>query len=297
MVTGASGFLGGHVIKYLKEKNFDIHVIHRNSICYPDYIKVHPANLLEPGEAKRVMEIVRPTHLLHLAWDVSPGQFWRANNNLDWVAASLLLYRAFVEAGGRRAVFAGTCAEYDWRSSWLDETTTPRVPQTLYGVAKNALFELIASANEPKTSFAWARLFFLYGPHEPLGRLIPDVINSLLREKEVACSEGWQERDFLHVDDAARAFAAILTSNHCGPINIASGDCRSVREILERIGALAGREDLIRFGARPLPENEPARLAANISLLRGLGFTPRYTLEHGLAETWSWWKSKISEGP
>ncbi len=288
LVTGASGFVGRHLLKYLLEQNFDVHVAYRNSAYRPNDVTIHLADLLEPGEAERLMKAVQPTHLLHLAWDVSPGLFWHARNNLDWVVASLALYRAFVNVGGKRAVFTGTCAEYDWGSEWLDETSTPRKPQTLYGVAKNSLFDLITAVGEPHTQFAWGRLFFLYGPGEPPKRLVPDVMDSLLRGMEIACTSGRQERDFLHVADAARALVSVLVSDYCGAVNIASGECHPVRAIVEKIGVLAGRPELLRFGAKHSPENEPKRLVANVSVLKGLGFTPRYSLDEGLKQTWEW---------
>src|SRR5689334_899041 len=113
LVTGASGFVGRPVLRYLQNQNFKVHAVHRKAADCHDDVTVHQADLLQQGEAERLMEAVRPTHLLHLAWDVLPGQFWSARNNLDWVAASLHLYRAFARSGGERAVFTGTCAEYD----------------------------------------------------------------------------------------------------------------------------------------------------------------------------------------
>jgi nucleoside-diphosphate-sugar epimerase len=292
LVTGASGFVGRPVLGYLQKQNFKVHAVHRKAADYGTGVTVHQADLLQPGEADRLMAAVRPTHLLHLAWDVSTGQFWSASNNLDWVAASLHLYRAFARSGGERAVFTGTCAEYDWGSGRLDEVSTPRKPASLYGVAKNALFELITAGGDPNVSFAWARLFFLYGPGEPKGRLVPEVMTSIQRGIEVPCSPGWQERDFLHVDDAARALATVLASEHRGAVNIASGNCRPVRELVEKIGALTGRPEFIRLGAKPAPENEPKRLAANVSILNGLGFAPRYDLEDGLRDAWAWWQAQ-----
>ena len=170
--------------------------------------------------------------------------------------------------------------------------STPRRPGSLYGVAKNALFELITAAGEPAISFAWARLFFLYGPGEPLGRLVPDVMTSLLKGVEVPCTPGLQERDFIHVDDAARALAILVASDYRGAVNIASGDCRPVRQLVEKIGVLTGRPELIRLGAKPAPENEPPRLAANVSRLGALGFAPRHDLDQGLRESWAWWQTQ-----
>ncbi len=96
---------------------------------------------------------------------------------------------------------------------------------------------------------AWGRVFFLYGPHEAPGRLVSDVIQSLLERREAHCSDGTQQRDFMHVIDVGRAFAAVLDSDITGPVNIASGVCVPVRSIVSTLGSLLQASDLIRFGA------------------------------------------------
>ena len=126
LLTGASGFIGRHVVPLLKSREFEVHAISRSR-----------ADLLIPGVAAALVESIRPTHLLHLAWNAEPGRFWTAPDNLDWVAASLGLHRSFAALGGGRAVFAGSCAEYDWTHSLLDEAATPCAPATLYGIAKD----------------------------------------------------------------------------------------------------------------------------------------------------------------
>jgi nucleoside-diphosphate-sugar epimerase len=66
-----------------------------------------------------------------------------------------------------------------------------------------------------------------------------------------------------------------------------------VREVVERLGALTGRGDLIDFGARPTPANEPSRLVADIGRLTGtVGFKPRFEVADGLAHTVAWWQSQ-----
>jgi nucleoside-diphosphate-sugar epimerase len=136
-------------------------------------------------------------------------------------------------------------------------------------------------------------LFFLYGPHEPPGRLVSEVAAGLITGKRVETTAGLQERDFLHVADASEALVALMDSEVKGPINIASGKCVPVRQVVETLGQLGGRPDLLAIGARAAPPDEPARLAADVSRLRAeLGFTPRYGLKDGLAATLQWWRDQ-----
>src|SRR3954469_166172 len=79
--------------------------------------------------------------------------------------------------------------------------------------------------------------------------------------------------------------------------NIATGDCRSIREVVLAIARQIGRPDLVRLGARPTPAGEPLRLATTASILRGLGFQPRFTLETGIADTIAWWAGRSTSVP
>ncbi len=297
LVTGASGFIGRHAVPVLLARDYEVHTVgHRNIFDDVKAVQHHGADLLIEDDAQRVVESIQPTHLLHLAWNVTPGQFWTALDHLDWVAASLKLARAFAKAGGRRAVYAGTCAEYDWGYELLDEARTPLVPATLYGTAKRALHSIVESAaGQTHVSTAWGRIFLLYGPHEAPSRLIAHVITALLQGQPALCSPCTQERDLMHVEDVARAFVSILESDWEGPVNIASGTCQPLGDAVMMIGELTGRPDLVRLGARPMPANEPRRLAAATEVLNNqIGFQPRYKLRDGLEATVNWWRSRLN---
>jgi nucleoside-diphosphate-sugar epimerase len=232
------------------------------------------------------LQAIAPTHLLHLAWMATPGVFWWAPENLDWVAASLRLVRAFAKAGGQRLVVAGSCTEYDWSHAHLDERQTPRRPGTLYGTAKAALAQMLDKAAPGLgLSLGWGHVFFLYGPQEAPGRLLPDVIDAVRAGRRVATSEGTQARDFLHVEDVAAALVALLASRVEGPVNIASGRAVPVREIVRLAAAAAGDVGLVDFGVRPRQPGEPQMMTAAVSRLGDeLGFVPRWTLETGIAD-------------
>ena len=285
LVTGASGFIGRHVARLLVERGYEVHCAGRREPSFGPLAVFHQADLLDSTASRSLIERLKPELLVHLAWNATPGVFWTTLENLDWVAASLALTRVFAEHGGRRAIYAGTCAEYDWSEPLMDEATTPLRPRTLYGVAKNALQTLLAaSAGGLGLSVAWGRVFFLYGPFEAKGRLVPDIIGALSKGEPALCSAGTQRRDFMHVEDVARAFVAILESDVAGPVNIASGACRPLRDIILQIGEHFGRPDLIRLGARPMQPGEPPEIGAATHLLHGrIGFRPYYSLESGLA--------------
>ena len=299
LLTGGSGFIGRQAIPALLARGYEVHAAclpgEETGDWAPAGIAVHPVNLLAENARRKLVAEIRPTHLLHFAWYAVPGKYWQALENLEWVAASLDLFHRFAEAGGTRAVCAGSCAEYDWSGRVYGETTTPTEPATLYGIAKNSLHRILAQASRQlKIPLGWGRIFFLFGPHEAPGRLVPSVITSLLRGEPAECSHGAQVRDFMHVEDVAGAFVHLLESDWEGAINIASGQHTPLREVVEQIGRIIGRPDLIKLGVRPTAPGEPECMIAETENLNGrLGFRPRYSLKEGLAATVAWWRERL----
>jgi nucleoside-diphosphate-sugar epimerase len=284
VITGASGFVGRDAIMPLLARDAEVHLLCRS----PQTIAgttAYRLNLLSDDPAPLLAEI-RPTHLMHLAWYAEPGKFWNAPENLDWVAASLRLVRAFTAAGGHRALVAGTCAEYDWSQPVLSERNTPLNPATLYGEAKASLFRVLEKAAPTlRLSFAWGRIFHPYGPFESSARLMGSVLDAVLSGRCVALSEGLQERDFMHVSDVAAALVDLLASDVEGAVNIGSGEAVAVRALVEKVAAMRHSTHLMRFGARPMQTGEPPRLVADTNRLeQEVGFQPRFNLDTGLAD-------------
>jgi len=276
------------VLKPLRKRGFEVHAVARRA---PEggagEIRWHNAELMDSAERERLLAQAQPTHLLHLAWYAEHGKYWTSTENLRWVETSLALLRGFVENGGRRAVIAGTCAEYDWRHGTCVEATTPTVPKTLYGAAKNALHEVAAAyAKQAGFSLAWGRIFLPYGPGEPPTRLVPSTITALLSKQPVRVSHGAQYRDFLHVSDCADALAALAASEVTGAVNIGSGEPHTIREMVETLAAIAcpGESAKIEFGAVAVADDDPPLLVADTSRLRKeLHWQPTIPLAQGLA--------------
>ena len=295
LLTGASGYIGAATIPILLSRGFEIHATTSGALdkCpATDGVQWHSIDLLSENNISKI-DRIRATHLLHMAWFAKPGQFWTSNENLAWASASLHLTRTFFSGGGVRAVFAGSCAEYDWNYGYCREFVTPCNPATLYGVCKLSLSKILESyATLNKLSVAWGRIFWLYGRNEHPARLVPSIILSLLNNRTAMCSEGAQLRDFLHVDDVAAAFAALVDSKIDGPMNICSGVPVSVRAVGEHIGMRLNAVDRINFGAiRTSPDEPPLVVGSPRRLQSELGWKQRYTLQSGLDEAIHFWKS------
>lgn len=285
LVTGASGYIGRHAVAALERRGVEVVALGSAQ-----------ADLLAPDGPERAVAAAGADVLLHLAWYAEHGRFWTAPENLDWVGASLRLLRAFAAGGGRRAVMAGTCAEYGWVG--LDgpcvEGGTPLAPATLYGAAKHATHVAAeAYARQEGVSFAWGRVFFSFGPGEAPGRLVAAVARSLLAGEEVPTTEGTQVRDFIAVEELGDAYAALVESGVEGAVNVASGRGVTVRDLVALVGRETGREDLIRYGALPARADDPPFLVADVGRLeRETGWRAGEPLEDGVARAVAWWRER-----
>jgi nucleoside-diphosphate-sugar epimerase len=294
LITGATGFLGLPCVANASDRGLAVHATARSRHSL-FAARFHAADLLEPDSCEQLLAAVQPTHLLHLAWIATPGVYWTSQENFAWVEASQRLLKVFSRHGGKRAVIAGTCAEYDWSAGAVcSETVTPLRPATRYGQCKNELRAWATDyCSHAGIELAWARLFFLYGPNEHPARLVPSIARALLAGEPVDCTSGVQERDFLHTSDAADALVTLLVSDAVGAVNIGSGDPRPVGAVIQTVARACGRPELIRWGARKTPANEPFRLAADVERLqRELHWRPRIDLADGLNATVAWWRAR-----
>jgi nucleoside-diphosphate-sugar epimerase len=296
-LTGASGFVGRQALAALLAAGHEVHALARTAPvdAARSGATWHEVDLLADPELRSgdLLTAIEPELLVHLAWYAEHGAYWHSPENVRWVEASLALLRGFASAGGRRVVISGTCAEYEWSRDVYAEDA-PLDPVTLYGAAKHGLHLVAAAfAEQVGISFAWARLFFLYGPHEDPRRFVPSLATALLRGEQAPMTEGLQRRDFLHVADAGAALAALADSELAGPVNVASGEAVELRELAVRIGELTARPELLQVGALATREGEPAELRADVRRLREeLGWQPALTLAQGLEDTVAWWRGR-----
>jgi len=146
-------------------------------------------------------------------------------------------------------------------------------------------------AAQSGVSFAWGRIFFVFGPHEHPARLASSVASALVRGEPAETTAGTQVRDFLYSGDLGDAFAALLDSDAEGAMNVASGEPRQVRDLIAALGAAAGRPELLRIGARPSNPSEPVELTAAVERLSDeVGWRAQRTLEQRAADTIAWWR-------
>jgi nucleoside-diphosphate-sugar epimerase len=140
-------------------------------------------------------------------------------------------------------------------------------------------------------SSAWGRVFSLYGPRENPERLVASVITALLRSETAICGNARLVRDYLHVEDVASAFVALLESKLEGAVNIGSGEAVKLGEIAELIAEKLNCRRSLQLCEPPF-SSEPDLLSADITRLALTGWRKKFDLGSGLADTIEWWRSQ-----
>jgi len=274
-LTGASGFIGRHVLADLLSRGLRPTIFLRPSSALPPqaaHCNVVQFDLTAPGE-EAFAAAGGFEALIHLSWDGLPN--FRSLHHFE--QETPLHYRwlkGVVNAGLQHLVVAGTCFEYGLRSGPLDEAMAPQ-PVTPYGFAKDMLRrELEYLQSEHAFDLTWARLFYIYGEGQAANSLWPLLQAAAARsDTEFPMSGGEQLRDYLPVAEAARCLVELAVSRTSperghGIINVCSGVPVSVRRLAE--GWIADNGWLIRprFGQFPYPDYEPMAFWGNSGKLR-----------------------------
>ena len=303
LVTGATGFIGAWVARALIDSGHSVRATARRDSSrerldgYADRIEWVTADVFGDAKLDRRALCAGVDLCVHAAWYAVPGKYLEARENLECLQGSLALLEALADAGVPRATFVGSCFEYDFDPGYLNETSPIR-PASLYAAAKSStrlLCEQLARARQ--LQFCWVRPFYRYGPFEDGRRLVPYVIDTLLRGEQAGVTRGVQVRDFLHVADVGTGIAAAATSTLDGIVNIGSGQPVTVRQIVATIAELLGATDRVQFGARPdNPTDPPFICANNRKLVSGTGWAPKFDLRTGLADTIASRRAAVAKG-
>jgi dTDP-6-deoxy-L-talose 4-dehydrogenase (NAD+) len=263
LVTGASGFVGRHVVSNLLDKQIAIRAIVRTgkeNVFKNKNLKlelVTTDDLFKESANWFVEQCKGIDIIIHLAWFVEPEKYLQSHKNIDCLMGSLRFAQAAIKAKIKRFVGIGTCFEYDL-SEGIFSINTPLNPLSLYAYAKVALYkELSQNFFEKSVEFCWCRLFYLFGKGEDNRRLVPYIHNQLAKGKVVELVNANRIRDFLNVYEASRLIVEIALSNRQGPFNICSGKAITIKELAEQIADIYDRHDLLKFGTHPNSLTDP----------------------------------------
>jgi nucleoside-diphosphate-sugar epimerase len=235
-VTGASGFIGRHVLFELERRSVVATVVLRpSSVASPSLAKHTAARMDLQNPPSNAFELMgSPDVLIHLAWGGLPN--YKSLQHFEKeLPTQYRFLKGVVESGLKNLVVTGTCFEYGMQSGSLREDMETR-PTNPYGFAKDTLRrQLEYLKSEQSFALTWARLFYLYGDGQGENSLLPQLKGAVARgDKVFNMSGGGQLRDYLPITEVAQYLVSLAMGNgDNGIVNVCSGKPISVRELVE----------------------------------------------------------------
>ncbi|HVS14421.1 MAG TPA: GDP-mannose 4,6-dehydratase [Thermoanaerobaculia bacterium] len=295
LVTGVSGFVGRRLVRQLLRAGdrvcgLVLDLGEADALGVDPAVRLLQADLLDPRAVGRAVEAAAPELVVHLGGLSAVGASW--TRIPDYYRVNVLGTRHLVSAvAGAVPVVLASSAEVYGRVAAEDlplvEDRELRPPSP-YALTKACAEILVLEAGG-----LVVRSFNLLGPGQAEGFVLPDFANQLARierrEAPPVLHVGSLEarRDFLHVDDGVAGYEAVVRRGEPGDVyNLASGSSLSIRELLDRLIALTGLEVEVRQDpGRTRPVDVPV-LEGDNRRLRGLGWSPRFSVERALRDLW-----------
>lgn len=280
-LTGGTGLIGTQTIPFLKQAGFEVYALTIGDEVSANGVTYIKGNLFDKQAMDKILEQIKPEYLLHYAW-LSTGLF-NDNMNFDFLTSSVDFLKSFAKYGGKRAVMAGTYAEYGYHNEILKEDM-PAEPINIYSQCKDFVRQIAqAYCKNSGISFGWGRIFSAFGKETDPRRLTSDVVNHLNANQEVVIRSGSLVRDYIYTKDIAAAFVAFLDSRVEGIVNICTGKETSIHDYVMKIAKIMGKENLVVFKEQPSPQQ--VRVVGDSTRLnKEVGFSPKYSIEEALRE-------------
>ncbi len=278
-VTGGTGFIGRETVKKLENLGV-CYILTRQKKESTENCIYLEGSINDTDFLKDIFEKIRPTDLVHLAWDVKAADFAMSPINARWAKCSTELVRMFLESGGRTVIASGTCFEYDLSERKIFTEKSTCWPTTFYGMAKLLTCERLAElCKKYGARFVWGRIFYPYGPGEEKRKFITSVIETLKSGEIVTCRTPRNEVDYIHVEDVAGMFYTLVKNEEAiGIYNICTGESVRIEKMLSIL------EDMLGTKNHTVYENQDtvSCTVGDNSKIIGLGYRMRYTMQDGL---------------
>lgn len=277
-VTGATGFIGGHVLtELLQHTKLEVTATSRRVTGGPNFpagIRNVAIDVAQPSD-DMYERLGKPDVLIHLAWAGLPN-YQSLHHFESELPHQYAFLSSLVRSGLRSVLVAGTCYEYGMVSGEMTEELEAE-PTNAYAFAKDALRKQLQFLRSTHPfHLTWARLFYTYGEGQPATSLYTQLVAACRRgDSTFAMSKGEQLRDFLPVEAMARNLVALATRcPDAGVVNVCSGKPVSVCAFVEDVAARHGWKIVLDLGKYPYPEHEPLAFWGSTRRLETLVGTP-----------------------
>lgn len=292
LLTGATGFLGSQLLRALAGAGHDVVVLKRSISDTARIADILPRVASVDVDRTSIADIFAghpaADTVVHAATSYGRGETLAslARANILWPLELLEGLKAHAAHHSAAAAFINTdtCFTKARGYRYLQGYTT----------SKKQFVELARIALEgSRVHLVNMKLEHVYGPHDGSAKFMTSIIRQCLANTpSIDLTPGTQERDFIYVEDVSAAYVRVLRRLRGETVKpafteyeVGTGVSHSIRHVVTRIAAISGAATQLRFGALAFREGEIMHSVADTAALRGINFTPRFTLDEGLAAT------------
>ncbi len=296
LVTGGAGFIGSHTVDHLLAHDQKVVVLDNFSSGRRENLPdSHPLLAVIEGDIRDASAVAEAadgvTHCLHLAAQVSVVK--SLEDPVDSATHNILgfinVLNAVKKNNAKRFVYASSAATYGNPKTLPLPESEPLGPESPYGLEKqiNELYVKLFKELYGISSCGM-RFFNVYGPRQdpksPYAGVIALFADAVLAKQPLTINgDGMQTRDFIFVNDVARANIAALEAGYEGAVNVATGATVTLLELIEVLEKIAGHECEKIFA--PEREGDIKHSAAKVETLHNkINITAKHSLEEGLRE-------------
>ena len=290
IITGATSFIGIHLINGLVKEGCEIYAVVRKSsaktVLLPasDNVKIIELEMEEYGRLSDVIKEPCDVYF-SLAWNGTRGaERLVAEKQEENYKYSMEALSAVKNIGCKKVISAGSQAEYGFMEDRISENSVCK-PNTEYGKWKLKYYEDgMDFCKMNGMSFKEPRFFSLYGEDDNDKTMVLSILNDMIEDKECKLTKCIQLWDFLYIDDAVDGLLKLM-SMECadGAYNFGSGDIRPLKEfVLEMYEIIKSRSNLL-FGAVPYPPTGMVNVCPDISKMKKqTGWYAKTTFAEGI---------------
>lgn len=302
LITGANGFVGNYLRAELKANGYEVVT---TDVAGPIEVE---ADLLDKEGVMLLLYQTKPDAVIHLAGQSSVGYSWENPiKTLDLnVKTTIHLIDAITQCNPAiRLLVIGSSDQYGVvpQNKFLVDEMVPLNPQSPYAISKCTQENMaIAFSKARNLDILTTRSFNHIGPRQRPGFVVADFSKSIAEVendvKPIICVGNLDAyRDFTDVKDVVRAYRLLLENGRSREVyNVGSGELRSIREILENLIAISGKEIDIQVNPAKFRPVELYRLGCNHEkLTRDTGWVPKYNIKDSLSDTLNWWRQQTRE--
>lgn len=312
LVTGASGFIGAHLVRNLLKDGIEVHVFARRGarldrLGSEPQVTVWHGDITDADAVESCFKNVLPTAVFHLAADTAARRapsdrdqglralqvnLYGLINMLNGAVSSGAPLQQFLRLGGLEEYGAGPTPSRE------DQREEPRSPYSVSQVAATHWCRMM----QPTLAFPVVTLrpALIFGPGQSSDFLIPALIEALLQGRRFATTEGRQCRDLIFVDDAIRAIRAASGTDglHGAVVNVSSGRHYVIRDVVSMIADMLSARRLLDIGLVPERQSDLAFLTGDpCKAQQQLQWQASTSLADGLKTTIEWYKRRAEAFP